>query len=266
MKVVVITGSTSGIGLGLAGAFLDRGCSVIISGRSNPNLEKAFEGLQSKHGSDRIDRHVCDVTRYEDVQGLWTASKQKFSKIDIWINNAGAAHPQTMLGDFNRETIDRIIDSNLKGLLYGLNVALQGMKEQGFGAVYNMEGLGAGDPIIKGLSLYACSKAAAAYLTKAAAKEVENTPIIVGGLRPGMVATKLITAQFEGRREEWKKSERIFNIVSDKVETIVPWMAERILSNQKNGARIYWLTPAKMAGRFAASPFRSRRVYDDAPS
>lgn len=265
MKIVVITGSTSGLGLGLAGAFLDRGCAVVISGHSKTNLDKAYQSLKEKHGSDRLLAQLCEVSCYEDVQSLWNAAKQRFGKVDIWINNAGTAHPQTMLGDFSPDMVDRVIASNVTGVLYGLNVALRGMKKQGHGGIYNMEGLGSGGPVIKGMSLYACTKAAVAYLTKGAVKEAGGTGIVVGGLRPGMVATKLITAQYEGRAEEWKRSERIFNIVSDRVETIVPWMAERILSNQKNGAHIHWLSPPKMMGRFLSSPFKPRRVYDGDP-
>jgi NAD(P)-dependent dehydrogenase (short-subunit alcohol dehydrogenase family) len=266
VKVVVITGSTSGIGLGLAGAFLERGCAVVISGRSQVNLDKARQSIEDKHGGDRVLVQLCDVSRYADVQGLWEAAKQRFGKVDIWINNAGAAHPQTMLGDFSPDVIEDVVASNITGVLYGLNIALRGMREQGHGGIYNMEGLGSGGgPIIKGLALYACTKSAVSYLTKAAVKEVAGTSVIVGGLRPGMVATKLITAQYEGRAEEWKASERIFNILSDRVETIVPWMAERILANQKNGAHIHWLTPSKTMGRFMTARFKPRHVFDEAP-
>ena len=62
------------------------------------------------------------------------------------------------------------------------------------------------------MALYSATKSALAYLTTAAAKEVEGSNIIVGGLRPGIVATKLITAQYKELPEEWKKAERIFNI------------------------------------------------------
>jgi len=170
-----------------------------------------------------------------------------------------------MLGDFDRGDIDRVVASNVTGVLYGLNTAIRGMKEQGQGSVYNMEGLGSSGPIIKGLALYACTKAAVAYLTRAAAKEVEGSGVIVGGIRPGMVATKLITRQFEGRQEEWKQSERIFNIISDRVDTVAPWIAERILENKKNGAKIHWLTPGKMMGRFVTSRIKPRRIYEGGP-
>jgi NAD(P)-dependent dehydrogenase (short-subunit alcohol dehydrogenase family) len=232
MKSIVITGSTSGIGLGLAQAFLARDCAVTVSGHSQDNLDKAYRALAGKYDESRILAYLCDVSHYDDVLGLWNAAKAKSGRIDIWINNAGSGHPQTPIWNYSRDMIDKVVEANVTGALYGLNVALKGMMEQGYGSIYNMEGLGSSGPVIKGLALYAATKSALAYLTTAAAKEVEGTPIIVGGLRPGMVATKLITAQYEGHPEEWKRAERIFNILSDRVETVTPWLVNRILSNK----------------------------------
>jgi hypothetical protein len=77
-----------------------------------------------------------------------------------------------------------------------------------------------------------------------------------------VVATKLITDQYKEHPEEWKKAERIFNILSDRVETVTPWLADKILSNKKNGVRIQWLTRPKVMLRFLESPFRKRIVYE----
>jgi NAD(P)-dependent dehydrogenase (short-subunit alcohol dehydrogenase family) len=206
--------------------------------------------------------YLCDVSHYDEVQGLWNAAIERFGRIDIWINNAGAGHPQTSIWNYSRETIDKLVSANVTGALYGLNVASEGMIQQGFGSIYNMEGLGSSSRVIKGLALYSATKSALASLTTAVAKEVEGTPILVGGLRPGMVATKLITAQYEGHPEEWKRAERIFNILSDRVETVTPWLVDRILSNKKNGIRIQWLSWSKLMLRFLESPFHKRTVFD----
>jgi len=262
MKSIVITGSTSGIGLGLADAFLARGCGVTISGHSQTNLDKAYGILSGKHDKSRIHAYLCDVSHYDEVEGLWKAAKEKFGRVDIWINNAGAGNPQIPIWNYSRDLIDKVIGANVTGAFYGMNVALKGMKQQGYGSIYNVEGLGSSGPIIKGLALYSATKAALAYLTTAAAKEVEGTTTIVSGLRPGMVATKLITDQYKEHPEEWKKAERVFNILSDKVETVTPWLADKILSNKKNGVRIQWLTRSKVMLRFLESSFRKRVVYD----
>ncbi len=262
MKSIVITGSTSGIGLGLADAFLARSCAVTISGHSQTNLDKAYGILAGKHDKSRIHAYLCDVSHYDEVEGLWKAATDRFGRVDIWINNAGAGNPQISIWDYSRELIDKVVGANVTGAFYGMNVALKGMKQQGFGSIYNMEGLGSSGPVIKGLALYSATKSALAYLTTSAAKEVEGTAIIVGGLRPGMVATKLITDQYKEHPEEWKKAEHIFNILSDKVETVTPWLASKILSNKKNGVRIQWLTRLKVMLRFLESPFHKRVVFD----
>jgi NAD(P)-dependent dehydrogenase (short-subunit alcohol dehydrogenase family) len=262
VKSIVITGSTSGIGLGLADAFLASGCAVTISGHSQVNLDKAYQILAEKHDKSRVLAYLCDVSHYDEVQGLWNAAMERFGRIDIWINNAGAGHRETPIWDYSRETIDRLVAANVTGALYGLNVASRGMMQQGFGSIYNMEGLGSSGPVIKGLALYSATKSALASLTTAAAKEAEGTRIIVGAIRPGMVATKLITGQYEGHPEEWKRVERIFNILADRVETVAPWLADRVLSNQKNGVRIQWLGRWKVLLRFLESPFRKRKIFD----
>ena len=261
MKSIVITGSTSGIGFGLADAFLARDCAVTISGHSQTNLDKAYGMLAAKHDKSLILAYLCDVSHYYEVQGLWNAAMERFGRIDVWINNAGAGHRETPIWDYSREMIDKLVAANVTGALYGLNVASKGMIQQGFGSIYNMEGLGSSGPVIKGLALYSATKSALASLTTATAKEVEGTPIIVGGLRPGMVATKLITGQYEGHPEEWRHVERIFNILSDRVETVTPWLADKILSNKKNGIRIQWLSRSKVILRFLQSPFHKRTIF-----
>jgi len=262
MKSIVITGSTSGIGLGLADSFLSLNCSVTISGRSQGNLENTYNLLANKYGHSHLFAYPCDVTQYDQVQALWNSAKAHFGSIDIWINNAGVGHPETEVWNFSPDKIEEVINTNLTGAIYGSVVALNGMLEQGFGGIYNMEGLGSSGPIIRGLALYGTSKSALAYLTKSMAKETQGTPVLVGGLRPGMVATKLITEQYDGHPEEWERSKRIFNILSDRVETVTPWLARKVLNNNKNGANIVWLTRFKVLRRFLTAPFHKRKIFD----
>jgi hypothetical protein len=72
----------------------------------------------------------------------------------------------------------------------------------------------------------------------------------------------LITEQYKGHPEEWKRAERIFNILSDRVETVTPWLVNKILSNKKNGVRIEWLTKSKVFLRFLTSPIHKRSIFD----
>ncbi|MBN2075812.1 MAG: SDR family oxidoreductase [Dehalococcoidales bacterium] len=259
---IVITGSTSGIGYGLADSFLSLGCVVTISGRSHEKIEKAAKTLSKKHGNARVFSHICDVTDFQQVKRLWEAARTQFGHVDIWINNAGTAHPETEICNYPAEKIKDVVDTNIIGAMHGSVVALQGMKEQGSGAIYNLEGLGSDGRVIRGMALYGTTKSAVSYLTKAMAKEVRGTPVIAGGIRPGMVATRLITEQYDGHPEEWEKVKGIFNILSDRVETVTPWLAKKILSNKKNGVTISWLDRWKLTGRFLAAPFHKRHIYD----
>lgn len=262
MKSIVITGSTRGIGLGLADSFLALGCSVTISSRSSEKVESTVRALRSKYGDERIFAFPCDVTDCHQVQGLWDAVKSHFGKVDIWINNAGVAHAETKIWDYSPDKVRDVISTNIIGAWHGSLVVLKGMLEQGYGAIYNMEGLGSDGRVINGMALYGASKSALSYLTKSMAKETKGTKILVGGLRPGMVATRLITEQYEGHPEEWERVKGVFNILSDRVETVTPWLARKILSNTKNGVTISWLTRAKLAQRFLTAPFNKRKVFD----
>jgi len=262
MKNIVITGSTSGIGFGLADSFLSLGCSVVISSRSQERIDTAASILIKKYEVSRVYTLQCDVTEFNQVQALWDAAKEHFSSIDIWINNAGAAHPETLLQHYMPDKFKEVIDTNIVGVMNGAVVALRGMIAQGYGGIYNMEGLGSDGRVISGLALYGTTKSAISYLTKAMAKETRSYNIVVGGLRPGMVATKLITEQYEGHPEEWERAKGIFNILSDRVETVTPWLAKKILANKKNGAIITWLTRSKIVKRFLVAPFEKRKIFD----
>jgi NAD(P)-dependent dehydrogenase (short-subunit alcohol dehydrogenase family) len=261
-KIIVITGSTRGIGFGLAEAFLARGCAVAVSGRTLESIQKAAAQLSDRYGADRILEQPCDVTRFLQVQALWVAARKRFGKIDIWINNAGIAHPLLPFWEHPPERVAAVIKTNLLGAMYGAQVALPGMLAQGSGFLYNMEGFGSsGGRMAKGMGLYGSTKAGLRFLTDELAHEMEGMPVRVGALRPGMVVTDMLTSQYEGRPEEWRRARRIFNILADRVETVAPWMAQKILENDQNGARISWTSTRKIFWRFLTAPFTKRDLF-----
>jgi len=261
MKVIVITGSTRGIGYGLADSFLELGCAVTISGRTTASVEKAITALTAKHQPDRLFGYPCDITQFEQVQALWDAAKAHFGRIDIWINNAGVSHPQFDFWVHRPEQIKAVVETNLVGTMYGSKVALNGMLAQGFGCLYNMEGLGSSGRRVVGLTLYGSTKYGLRYLNDALVEETRETPILVGALRPGMVITDLLTQQYKDRPEDWEHARRIFNILADHVETVAPWLAQKVLTNTKTGARITWLTRSKILNRFLLARFRKRDLF-----
>jgi NAD(P)-dependent dehydrogenase (short-subunit alcohol dehydrogenase family) len=261
MKTVVITGSTRGIGYGLADSFLSLGCAVVVSGRTPAGVEKAVAELSAKHEADHVFGHSCDVTDYEQVQALWDAAQARFGTIDIWINNAGIAHPDRSFWDHSPERIKAVVDTNLVGSMYGSKVALRGMLEQGFGSLYNMEGLGSDGRKERHSTLYGCTKYGIRYLTESLVQETQGTPVLVGALSPGMVVTDFLLRR--GRSpEDWERVKRILNILADRVETVTPWLAQRVLANDKTGVRISWLTRRKVIGRFLVAPFRKRDLFE----
>jgi NAD(P)-dependent dehydrogenase (short-subunit alcohol dehydrogenase family) len=263
MKIIVLTGSTRGIGYGLADAFLDLGCAVVISGRTSASVEGAMTKLSAKHAPDRILGQPCDVTQIEQVQALWDAAQAHFGRIDIWINNAGVNHPRLDFWEQSAERIQAVVATNMLGTMYGSQVALRGMLNQGFGGLYNMEGLGSDGRRVEGMTLYSSTKYGLRYLTEALAAETRGTPVLVGALSPGMVVTDMLTNEEVRSVEDWEAAKRIFNILGDRVEDVSPWMARQILDNTKTGVRIKWLTRGKIMARFLAAPFRKRDLFGE---
>jgi NAD(P)-dependent dehydrogenase (short-subunit alcohol dehydrogenase family) len=263
VKIVVITGSTRGLGYGLANSFLNLGCAVTVSGRTQEAVDKAVAKLSIKYPMDRILACPCDVTDYQQVLALWEATRALYGRIDIWVNNAGLGHEQVSFWEVPTERIKTVVNTNLLGTMYGTKVALLGMLDQGFGALYNMEGLGSGGRRIEGTSVYATSKAGLRYFDEVLAQELSDTPIIVGSLNPGMVVTELVTGPYEGKPEEWERVKPIFNIIAERVETVTPWLAKQMLDNEKNGARISRTSNWKVGLRFLMAPFRKRDLFDD---
>jgi len=260
MKIVVITGSTRGIGYGLVDAFLDSGCAVVISGRTQEAVAKAIAVLTMKHEAAQLFGQPCDVTDFAQVHALWEAARTHFGRVDIWINNAGIAHPQEKFWELSPERYNAVVSTNILGTMYGSRVALQGMLAQGFGALYNMEGFGAdGNRTMDGLALYGSTKAGLHFLNRSLVRETRGTPLIVGAIRPGMVITEMISGQFEGRPEAWVRFQPILNMIGSPVETVTPWIARKILENQQTGAWITYSTPWRILGRMLRVPFHRRR-------
>lgn len=261
IKHIVITGSTRGIGFGLAEAFLARGCSVTISGRGAEAVEKAVAGLRSEHDAERVFGLTCDVTTQEDVRMLWDQSVKQFGKVDIWINNAGVSGEQGSVWELSPDAAKIPIQTNVLGTIYGAQVAMRGMLRQGFGAIYNMEGMGSDGRKHTGLTFYGTSKYAIHYFTEGMALEAKDSPVLIGALHPGMVITDMIVDRYEKRPEEWERAKKIFNIIADSVENVSPWLATKILNNQKNGAILAYSSNWKLLWRFASQSFVKRNLF-----
>lgn len=261
MKTAVITGSSRGIGFGLARELLQRGANVVVTGRSQEAVDKAVAELGQP---ERVLGVACDVTAPADVQALWDAAAGRFGRVDIWINNAGTTTNPVPLWEVGSDELRQTVETNLLGTLHGMQVAARGMRAQGGGQIFNVEGMGSKGEVQVGLLPYACTKAAVGYLDKAFLKELKGSPVQLCRIRPGINVTEhLLHGSEHLDPARWEKTKKVFNILGDLPETTTPWLAERILATRKTGTRIAWLSTPKIAWRFTVAPFRKRDLFAD---
>ena len=248
---VVITGSTRGIGRGLAVEFLKRGHNVVVSSRKQADVDKAVSELAST-GPARVAGTTCDVTSKADVQALWDHAVTSFGRVDFWINNAGRASSRYEVHEMPEDLVHTLVDGNFKGSVFGSQVAIKGFRLQGSGALYNMLGGSFdGKRLTPNMGVYSATKAADWLLTKYLVLENKNPDIIIGAISPGMLITE---NWFEEQKQidpaEWQKIRPILNILCDYVETSTPWLVEQMLANRQSGRRIAWMTTGTLLGRF----------------
>lgn len=260
MAVAVITGSTKGIGLGLAREFLKHGHSVVVSGRTQAAVDAALESLAAETSETaRALGCPCDVTDLAQVQALWDAAIADFGRVDYWINNAGLIHDYKNISELPTEDFARIVQTNLTGVMHGTQVAVAGLRDQeGGGWIYNMEGFGSDGMTRPGLTLYGTTKRATTYFTGSAIKELKDTPVKVGYLNPGIVMTDLGMGDTKALPKEERRKKKFLMIIGDTVEDVTSNLVPRILANTKHGKRIAWMTPWKLLGRVLLSPFVKR--------
>ena len=245
---VVVTGSSQGLGRGLAAEFLRRGHMVVIGSRDPAADALAAQELAGLGG--KVLAFTCEVTDLAQVQSLWDAATRAFGAVDIWINNAGLAKGSLPLAAQPANVMQEMLLTNIMGTTNGCQVAFAGMRAQGRGAIYNLAGAGSDGRYVPGMLGYATTKVAVQYFSRWLAREVEGTGVLVGTLSPGLVVTEgmlrehaAVPAAFRAARE------RYVNIIGDHVETVCAFFVDRILSNRANGAEIVWLTRRKLWGR-----------------
>ena len=262
MKTVVITGSSRGIGLGMAKEFLNRGHQVILSGTSEASVSNALDSI--KIMKDNVIGVPCMVQDIDSVKNLWQKGFERFGKIDIWINNAGVSTSRVGIENLELDEILTTINTNLTGSILCTKVVAKEMLNQGFGQIYMFEGFGSNGQLQKGISVYGSTKRALRYFTAAAANEYKDTSIIIGSISPGIVATDLLVRSSKESGNDWEKTKKILNVLADRVEVVTPWLVEQTLKNTKNGAQIAWLTKTKVIGRLLfGSRFCKKTPVDD---
>ncbi len=193
-KVAIVTGGTKGLGYGIVMALAYHGAKVVITSRHQDDCD-AVAGEVIEMGGEAYGIKT-DVQNISEIQNLIDKTVEKYGTVDIMINNAGVAITKR-LTDMTEEEYYRVMDSNLKSVYFGSQIAAKQMIAQGHGGkIINMCSIGG----VKGnnqLSTYDASKAGAINLTKSMAWEWGRYGISVNAICPGYVRTALNAAQLD---------------------------------------------------------------------
>ena len=186
-KVVVITGASSGLGESTARHLAQLGATVVLGARRLDRIDAlAAELTASGHAALAVQ---TDVTERAQVQRLVDAAIARFGRIDVMINNAGLM-PHSPLERLKVDDWDRMIDVNLKGVLYGIAAALPPMQAQKSGHIINVSSV-AGHKVRPGGAVYSATKHAVRALSEGLRQEVKPYNIRTTVISPGAVDTEL---------------------------------------------------------------------------
>lgn len=267
MKTVVITGSARGFGYAMLEEFRKKDYNVVVCDINDTSLKEAYNKLNKLSSSGKVLFFKADITNEIDVDSLINYVLRETKKIDIWINNAGVNQSNKPIWEEDMNTINRLIDIDLKGTIMCSKKIVPIMHNNGGGAIYNVEGYGSNNAVMTGLSIYGTAKRAVTYFTEALAYECKELApnVLVGKITPGIMITNFITTSLgDGKKFELpEKTKKVYNILGDYPETIAQFMVEKIDENTKNNVKFTWLTNRKAAYRFISAGFNKRDFFKD---
>ncbi|MFE4105906.1 SDR family oxidoreductase [Almyronema epifaneia] len=183
---VVITGASSGIGEATAKLLAAKGAQVMLGARRQERLQDLAQAIEKDGG--KATYQTVDVTQQDQVEALAQAALDAYGKIDIWINNAGLM-PLSRLDKLRVEEWDKIVDVNIKGVLYGIAAALPPMQAANRGHIVNISSV-AGHKVFPGGAVYCASKFAVRVISEGLRQEIGGN-IRCTIISPGAVATEL---------------------------------------------------------------------------
>jgi 3-hydroxy acid dehydrogenase / malonic semialdehyde reductase len=202
-RTVLITGASSGIGEACADSFAALGARLILAARRFDRLLRLEARLKERYGTEtcllQLDvRDVGVVTHaLGDLPVAWKG-------IELLINNAGLASGFDPLQEGDTRDWDRMVDTNVKGLLYVTRAVLPSMIERGVGHIINLGSIAGAEPYPRG-AVYCGTKAAVDAITRALRMDLVGTPIRVTNIEPGMVETEFSEVRFHGDQERAAK-------------------------------------------------------------
>jgi 3-oxoacyl-[acyl-carrier protein] reductase len=189
-KVAIVTGGGRGIGLAIGRLLAEDGASVVVSGRDAARLEAAVKELESL-GAPAM-AVVADVAKREDADRLVEATRERFGRVDVLVNNAGITRDQ-LLVRMKDDDWDQVLDTNLRGVFLMTRAVGKVMMRQKSGRIVNIASTAGamGNP---GQVNYSAAKAGVIGLTKAAGRELAHWNILVNAVAPGLIETDMAAA------------------------------------------------------------------------
>ena len=195
-KTALVTGSTSGIGLGIARALAAQGANIVVNGFGDA---EAIAGIEKELQAQGVATmyHGADMSKPSQIEDMVRAAESRFGRIDVLVNNAGIQHVAP-IEDFPVERWDAVIAINLSSAFHAMRVALPGMKRRNWGRVINLAS-------VHGLvasaqkSAYVAAKHGIVGLTKVVALETATTGVTCNAICPGWVLTPLVQKQVDAR-------------------------------------------------------------------
>ncbi len=197
-KVSIVTGASKGIGKAIAKIFAQAGTHVVCVSRTKDDLNILKKEILNDGGSVSI--YSCDVSNFDEVEGLIRNTVEEFSKIDIIVNNAGITRDGLIMR-MSDEDWNTVIDINLKGTFNAIKAVSRQMMKQRSGRIINISSV-VGLKGNAGQANYAASKAGIIGLTKSSSKELASRGITVNCIAPGYIATDMTDQLTDKVKEE----------------------------------------------------------------
>ena len=224
MKTILITGATSGIGLAAAKKLANDENQLILCGRRQQKLDEISKELSA---ITNVLSLCFDVSDKNEVNKILGNLPEKFSSIDILINNAGNAHGLNTIQEGSLDDWDNMIDSNVKGLLYVSRIIMPKMIERQSGHIINIGSLAGREVYEKG-NIYCATKHAVNAISKAMRIDLNKTGIKVSEINPGLVETDFSNVRFKGDSD---KAEKVYQgykaLQADDIADIIEFVINR---------------------------------------
>jgi 3-hydroxy acid dehydrogenase/malonic semialdehyde reductase len=224
--LVLVTGATAGIGRSTAQLFAKNGHDLIITGRRQERLEELKEELANKN-KIRVLTLCFDVRKPDEVAAALEHLSPKWKNIDVLVNNAGLAAGLSSIQEGNVDHWERMIDTNVKGLLYVTRIVSRMMIANGRGHIVNI-GSVAGKEVYANGNVYCATKHAVDALSKGMRIDLLPHRIKVTEINPGMVETEFSIVRFDGDEERAKKVyEGLQPLTADDIAETIYWVTQR---------------------------------------